>query len=82
MHPDAIRALLRRRPFRAFRMFILESTPFDVTHPDLLIVSGTSGILSVPAITAENPQARQTILIALAHVTRIMPISRPSAPGA
>ena len=34
MRPDAIRKLLRKRPFFPFRVYVSDGATYDVTHPE------------------------------------------------
>jgi hypothetical protein len=34
MRPDDLRRLLEQRPFRPFRLYVLETTVYEVRHPN------------------------------------------------
>lgn len=48
MRPDDLRELLRQQPFRPFRLYLLESTVYEVRHRDFALVTrSTVTILSL-----------------------------------
>ncbi len=84
MWPEDIRNLLMHRPFRAFRFYVLETTAYEIRHPELAILSQSTVTIYVPVPNAILPLARSKVIVALAHITRLEPIlpkSKPSSNG-
>ncbi|HBI46776.1 MAG TPA: hypothetical protein DDY78_28575 [Planctomycetales bacterium] len=71
MRPDAIRKLLRKQPFRPFRVYVSDGAIYDVAHPEAAEVSAMMLIIEVhPAGFAGVPGER-IAYISLIHVTRV-----------
>lgn len=58
--------LTRRRPFRAFRIHVLDGSVYDVRHPDQIAVTKSTVEINAP----ENPE--QEVFISLLHITKIV----------
>ncbi len=71
--------LLQAKPFRPFRLYVLETTVFNVPHPELAATNHSTLSLTLSPGTAEERE----IVIALLHITRMEPIPpAPPAPAA
>ncbi len=77
MPPDLIRYLLQQQPFQPFRLHVLETTAYEIKHPELaLLGKGTVTLLF------QSPRpfpflSDYWITIARLHVTRLESIVRP-----
>lgn len=80
MRPDDIRPFLRQRPFRPFRLYILEATVYEIRHPEMALLARTTLNIYFPASTSPFPLAESFVTIALLHITKVepMPIMPPS----
>jgi hypothetical protein len=47
MRPDAIRELLRKQPFRPFRVYVSDGATYDVAHPEAARVQAMMLIIDV-----------------------------------
>ena len=47
MRPEDLRLLVKRRPFKPFRITMATSEVFDVPHPDMLIVGRSIAALGL-----------------------------------
>ena len=47
MTPEDLRSLVKRRPFKPFRITMATSEAFDVLHPELLIVGRSIAALGL-----------------------------------
>jgi hypothetical protein len=74
MSADVLRALLAIQPFRGFRLVLLETTSYEVRHPEQLVVGRRIAKLSVPQ--AEDPVRKMEIYINLRHISRVEPLLR------
>ena len=71
MRPDDLRELLRRQPFRPFRLFVSDGATYDVIHPEMAhilratiqIILPASGILGIPV--------ERMVLVSFIHITRV-----------
>jgi hypothetical protein len=71
MRPDDLRRLIDTRPFRPFRMLVLEQTSYEVRHPEAALV-GQSTVMIVEQVNGPNPVAlEREVIIALLHITRL-----------
>ena len=71
MRPDAIRKLLRKQPFRPFRVYVSDGAIYDVAHPEAAEESAMTLIIEVhPAGFASVPGER-IAYVSLIHVTRV-----------
>ncbi len=66
MRPDDVYAVLRKVPFRPFKLFVLEQTSFDAPHRDFLAVSR-----SVVTLTVQEGEEGREVVISLLHISRI-----------
>jgi len=69
MRADDIRRLLRR-PFRPFRFYVLETTSYEVHHPDYLLVSQSTMTLYWPRTLGGPSVFERSVTIALLHVSK------------
>jgi hypothetical protein len=70
MRPDDIRALLRRQPFRAFRLTLTNSIVHEVRHPELVAVLRSMIQLGSPAGGSQGFLAEGVVGIALIHIVQ------------
>jgi len=71
MRPDDLRELLRRKPFRPFRLFVSDGASYNITHPEVAnvlrgaiqIILPASGLLGVPV--------ERMVLVSLIHISRV-----------
>jgi hypothetical protein len=83
VRPDTFIRLLRSKPFRPFRFFVLEKTEFEVRHPEVALVTFSEVQLYEPA-PAGPPFSDKETVVALPHITRIelLPLSPTGGNGA
>ena len=48
MRPDDLRRLLQQRPFRPFRLWVLETTAYEIRHPELVLLGRSTITLDLP----------------------------------
>ena len=74
MRPDVLRAVLRRQPFEAFRLCLVDGTTYEIRHPDQIVVERST--LSVAGTVAQLPQlvADRDVIVSLLHISRLEPI--------
>ena len=81
MPPEAIRRLLRFKPFQPFRLHVLEATAYDVVLPSMAIVGKAVVILHLPVASAFPGLWTRRVVIALLHVSKLELIGPPPASG-
>ena len=81
MRPDDIRRLLERRPFLPFRFYVLETSVYEVRHPEAAIVTHATVTLDLRVPNDPSALARGVVIIALLHITRLEVISPPAKPS-
>jgi hypothetical protein len=85
MRPDDLRRFLQQRPFKPFRFYVLETTVYEVRHPEGALVSRSTVTLDLRDPTDSSPLAKGIVIIALLHITRlemILPAAPPLTNGA
>jgi hypothetical protein len=70
MHPDDLRELLRRRPFRPFRLLLTNNLVYEIRHPDMAFVTRT--LLHLSLTVKQGPVAigERQIGIAMLHIVQ------------
>jgi hypothetical protein len=71
VRPDEIDIVLKRRPFKPFRMTLVTSQGFDVNHPEQLILSEHFAAYGVRESRGVGKEAFFVYWIDLAHVVHI-----------
>jgi hypothetical protein len=69
MHPDDLRALLQRQPFRPFRLVLTNNRTHEIRHPGFAALSRRLLRISVPD-ASETPSAEEAVGVALVHIVR------------
>ena len=72
MTPEVLRLLVKRRPFKPFRITMATTETFDVWHPDLLIVGRSLAALGIGK-AGEEPIADGIIWLDLDQNVHIQP---------
>ena len=73
-------SLLRRRPFRPFRITVTTGEEFDVSHPDLAIASRNFISIGMPKLAGISRQLDDFVWVDLNHIVHIQPIDRNDVP--
>lgn len=80
MRPDDLRRVLERRPFQPFRFYVLETTVYEVRHPEGAIVGHSTVTLDLRVPNDPSALASGLVIIALLHITRLEIILPPPKP--
>lgn len=77
--------ILRKGPFRPFRLFLSDGSTFEIRHPEMLMVGNHSAVIGY-AEGADNgsepetyPEIDRFAMVDLVHVTRIESLQGQSA---
>lgn len=81
MTSEELLLLVRRRPFKPFRITMATSEVFDVSHPELLIVGRSIAALGLGQIS-EKPIAEHIIWLDLNRIVHIQPAPGPAVHAA
>jgi hypothetical protein len=81
MPPDQIRQLLQRKPFRTFRLYVLETTSYEIERPDWAILGKSVLVLYIPAAGQVRSPWRRRVVIALLHVSKLEEIGVAAQSG-
>lgn len=54
MAPDQLRALLRRQPFRPFRLIMSNGNSYDVVSPEWMMVTATTTVVGIPGESGDG----------------------------
>jgi hypothetical protein len=74
MRPDDLRSMLRQQPFRPFRLYVLETTAYEVLHRDFAFV--TQSTVTVYASQPNDPDQlpERRVIISPLHITKLEPL--------
>jgi hypothetical protein len=76
---DDIQARLRQRPFLPVRIVTSSGQAYDVTHPDLVLVSKRCLLVGVPS--HDHPSQFETAdYVAVMHITDLQNLPAPALP--
>ena len=62
---------VRQRPFVPFRLVLSEGTPYEIRHPEQLMLARDSVVIGVPGESEDFFET--TILVDLWHIVRLEP---------
>ena len=82
MTAEDIRLLLKRRPFKPFRITVTTSETFDVYHPEMLIVGRSIVAVGLAKPSEPKPIADHVIWLDLTHIFHIQPLETQVSPAA
>jgi hypothetical protein len=73
---------LRRQPFRRFRLVLTDGRSFEIRHPELAIVGGST--VSIALVQPNDPESLhdRQVTVPLADVLRVEPVASSPAPSA
>jgi hypothetical protein len=71
MRPDDVRRLLQQQPFQPFRLYVLESTVYEVRHRDFALVAQSTVTIYFADSNATERLAERRVITKL----------EPLAPG-
>jgi hypothetical protein len=77
--PDELRSLLRRRPFRPFRIAMSNDEKFEVWHPEMAIVASSIVAVGLGRPNDPEPTADKVIWLDLNQIVHIEPLSMQPA---
>jgi hypothetical protein len=80
MDRESLKSLIRRRPFKPFRLYVTDGAVYVVRHPDFLMLSQSEAVIGLPPAGDPNASdAERFAWIDLAHITRVEPLETPVA---
>ena len=79
MTPEDLRVLVKRRPFKPFRITMSTQEIFDVTHPDLMVVGRSMAALGIGKAGDNEPIAEHIIWLDLDQIVHIQPLAAAEA---
>jgi hypothetical protein len=83
MRAEDVRRVLRRQPFRPFRLCESDGTVYDILHPEQTLVGASTVLVDTLLFaSAQAPpadEAQDYVTISLLHITRLDPIRPPAA---
>jgi hypothetical protein len=82
MRPKDLIDHLRRRPFRRFRLVLTDGRAFEVRHPELAMVGGST--VSIALARPRDPESMhdRLVTVPLVDVLRVEPAESSPAPSA
>jgi hypothetical protein len=76
IRPQEVRELLKRQPFRPFRMHMSNGQFFDVLHPELAMVTRSEIVVSSPVPDSDDPIGEGIHLVSVLHINSIAILPR------
>ena len=64
----------RRRPFSGLRIHVSDGKSYDVTHPEMMIVTKTLVFIALPPVVEGVPEGG-SVYCDPVHITRIEPLN-------
>jgi len=64
---------VKQRPFAPFRLVLTEGTPYDVRHPEQIMVARDSAVIGLEG-KPDQDFYETTVLVDLFHVVRLEPL--------
>lgn len=74
MRPDDVLELLRRRPFRPFRITLTSGQTVDVWHPEMAIVGRSVVAVGIQPAPDDSLVADVVSTLSLLHIVKMEPI--------
>jgi hypothetical protein len=71
--------LLRRQPFRPFRIHLSNGTSYDIQHPELAVVGRTTMFIGIPAPDMPTATYDHFAIVTLLHINNVEPL--PATPS-
>lgn len=75
---EELRALLRQRPFRPFRIHLTNGKILDVVCPDINLIAEDMAVIGITDPQNPDPYSDDFELVLLDQIQRVEPDSAPS----
>jgi len=75
MTPYEIKAQLRTQPFLGIRIYISDGESYEVTHPDMVLVTTSIVQIALPPLDRHGIPTGGSVYVDPVHVTRIQPLN-------
>jgi len=73
--PFEIKSQLRTRPFQGIRIYISDGESYEVTHPDMVLVTTSIVQIALPPLDRHGIPTGGSVYVDPVHVTRIQPLN-------
>jgi hypothetical protein len=70
MRPDDIREVMRRQPFRPFRLILSNNVVHEIRHRDFVFVTRSVLKIGSAVMDGEEPDQEKLIGVALVHIVQ------------
>ncbi len=82
MHPDDLKRLLQRQPFKPFRLTLTNNDTHEIRHPEFALLSHRLLEISLPD-SGDNFHGEDQVGVDVFHVVKyeFLPPSPPSPPA-
>jgi len=81
MTPYEIKAQLRTQPFQGKRIYISDGESYEVTHPDMVLVTTSIVQIALPPLDRHGIPTGGSVYVDPVHVTRIQPLNGKRRPN-
>jgi hypothetical protein len=75
MTPHEIKSQLRTQPFQGIRIYISDGESYEVTHPDMVLVTTSIVQIALPPLDRHGIPTGGSVYVDPVHVTRIQPLN-------
>jgi hypothetical protein len=80
MPPEELAAILDRRPFEPFRVFLSDGTVYEARHPELVLLGKRSAVIGITqGDNGTRPLYERNTTFSLLHVVRLEPFEAARA---
>jgi hypothetical protein len=79
IRPEDIRQLLQKKPFQPFRMHMSNGQSYEVTHPELAMVTKGTIVVSKAVPGSEEPIGEGIHLVSVLHINNIEMLKSPKS---
>lgn len=79
MFPKDLRDLLKRQPFRPFRVTLTDGRSYEFRHPELALLGKSTVIIGFPAPGEDEPIYDRFKIVDLLHIMEAEPVDTSEA---
>lgn len=81
MRSDEFLKLLRRMPFRPFRLQLSNNLVYDMRHPEMALVERSTVWIYVPVPKLPIPLEHRQVIVTLLHIVQVDFIEPATSPS-
>ena len=79
MPPQDLAEVLKKVPFRPFRVVLTEGTAYDIYHPELFMLGRRSAVIGLKPPTDPEPWYDRYVTVDLLRIVRLEVLDTPAS---